>query len=85
VCEEVLKVQEFVRVKEAAQTRFDLDAEKRRWRSELECKRAEDAACAVATPADAMELEEEGEGGDGEVASEASSTLSEESCMLDVS
>ena len=76
-------MQKFLCVKETAQVRFDLDAEKRRKSDELvECKRAKLVACAVATLTDAMELEEED---DGEAFPNDSSTLSEDSNMLDVS
>ena len=84
VCKEVLKLQELVRLKEAAQARFDVDAEKRRVRSELaERERASQAAaCAVATRTDAMDIEEEN---DGAALPDDASTSSEDSNMLDTS
>jgi hypothetical protein len=45
-CEKVIKILEFVRVKEAAQARFDVDAEKPRVRFVLaECEHSKQAAC----------------------------------------
>jgi hypothetical protein len=78
VCEKVIKMQEFVRVKEAAQVRFDTGAEKRRVRSELaECELAKQVACARTA-----ELEEEDS---GEASSEDSSSSSDDCNMLDLS
>ena len=71
----------FVRVKEAAQVRFGQDAENLGTRSELaECMRMKQAACAVATWRDVMELEEEE---DGKAFPDDSSTSSDQSRRID--
>jgi hypothetical protein len=77
VCEKVIKILEFVRVKEAAQVRFDVDAEKRRVRSVIaECELAKQAACARTA-----EVEEEDS---DESSSDDGSSLSDDSHMLDL-
>jgi hypothetical protein len=78
VCKKVITMLEFVRVKEAAQVRFDVDAENRRVRSVIaECELAKQAACATTA-----EVEEEDS---DESSSDDGSSLSDDSHMLDLS